>query len=226
MNTLIFARKTASGNVFLQQLGRGLRSDKLAGKTTVIDIVENFRNTKVLRSAIKSVRVVKGESKGDAKALIDTRKIVISYDDILLELEDVLASAKQEWTEEEDNILKKYYPTDGSTVSKRLRGKTVQECSRRAKVLGLTRPRSWTHEEDEILRNNYSDKDVWRLLPGRTELSIRTRIRVLGLVNKWTAEEDLLLMKYWESHGTDICKDLSKHTVTEIIERAKKLGLC
>lgn len=226
VNTLIFARKTASGNVFLQQLGRGLRSDKSAGKTTVIDIVENFRNTRVLRSAIKSVRVVKGESKGDAKALIDTRKIVISYDDILLELEDVLASAKQEWTEEEDNILKKYYPTDGSTVSKRLRGKTVQECSRRAKVLGLTRPRSWTHEEDEILRNNYSDKDVWRLLPGRTELSIRTRIRVLGLVNKWTAEEDLLLMKYWESHGTDICKDLSKHTVTEIIERAKKLGLC
>ena len=67
---------------------------------------------------------------------------------------------RRQWTEEEDEICRKYYPSEGSSINKRLHGRTRQACRLRARFLGISsnkevrymRSNSWTPEEIEILK--------------------------------------------------------------------------
>ena len=44
---------------------------------------------------------------------------------------------RQEWTPEEDAILREFYPTEGYSVVGRLPGRTEYACQARASTLGL-----------------------------------------------------------------------------------------
>lgn len=228
---LVFARKTVSGNVFIQQLGRALSASNKSVRPTIIDLVQNYNNIKVLKKCIPSAKIANGTrcvmDSADNETTVDITKVLVSYDDVLLELDDILAKVKDKWTDEEDSILKEYYKYDGSEVYKRLQGKTKSECSKRVKLLGLTKNRGWTEDEDNILREYYdSDRDsIWRRLPGRTQGAIDSRARKLGLVTKWYPEEDLKLMKYWDTMRYDLLQLLPRHGLQDMLERAKKLGL-
>ena len=91
------------------------------------------------------------------------------------------------WTEEEDAILKEYYPTEGETVHLRLPGRTASACQRRAvgMKLGLQDPSitSWTEEEDQIMREYYPKEGgrVQMRLTKRTKGACKPRAKVLGL---------------------------------------------
>lgn len=91
------------------------------------------------------------------------------------------------WTEEEDAILKEYYPTERETVHLRLPGRTASACQRRAvgMKLGLQDPSitSWTEEEDQIMREYYPKEGgrVQMRLTKRTKGACKTRAKVLGL---------------------------------------------
>ena len=87
------------------------------------------------------------------------------------------------WSQEEDAILIKYYPAEGTQVYKRLKGRSFNACRQRALILGLSRkhirPNSWTLTEINILKTNINKpvKEIALLLPSRTEASIRHYIK-------------------------------------------------
>ena len=89
------------------------------------------------------------------------------------------------WTEEEDSIIKKYYPKEGGKVYLRLKNRTYSTVVGRASALGIKydneENRKWTKEEDIILKENYIKlgKNIVNLLPGRTFRSIITRAKKL-----------------------------------------------
>ena len=97
-------------------------------------------------------------------------------------------SQKQRWTEEEDNILKEFFPTEGKDVADRLYGRTIAACQFRAYKLGLHRqqPHSrgkWLKGEDMLLRRWYPEMGirVAILLPWRSKPAIHNRANLLGL---------------------------------------------
>lgn len=228
VNVLLFTRRTESGNVFIQQLGRGLRVSKSAGRTKVIDIVQNYKNIRIIEQVFSKSKVAGTGGKGTKKEIKPDaviQEVLVTYDDILLELDDILAKVNNVWTDEEDRILREYYLKEGREVCLRLDGKTADACSKRARVLGLHKNRKWSKIEDEILRERAFDLDVWKYLPGRTQNAIEKRKRDLGIIVPWSSHEDLILMKYWDTLGYDVRGYLNNRTLDEIDERVKKLNV-
>lgn len=224
---IIFARKTVSGNVFLQQLGRALSASNKTVRPKIIDLVENYNNIKVLKAGIPHSRTV-GQGFGKKEEnVLNITQVLISYDDVFLELEDILAKVTDKWTDWEDIVLREYYLTEGLEVYRRLSDKTKSDCSKRAKLLGLTRNATWTKEEDDVVKKYYvhEKNTIWKRLPGRTQSAIDSRAYKLGVIAKWTADEDLLLMKEWAKEGLSLLQKLPRHDLTDIYERAGKLGL-
>lgn len=226
---LLLARTTVSGNIFIQQIGRALCASNKTVRPVIIDPVGNYNNIKVLAASLSEVKVSKdtNHSKTPVKSVMGMTQIYISYDDTVLELEEVFAKVNNTWSELDDSIIRRYYLLEGGEVSRRIIGKTKEQCLRRARVLGLTKSRRWTEEEDYILSKHYyiERNNVWRRLPGRSQTAIEARATKLGLLPKWLPEEDLILMKKWETLGLDIDKELPRHMLVEIAQRAKKLGL-
>ena len=91
----------------------------------------------------------------------------------------------REWTEEENNILKKYYPVEGyKEVIDRLEGRTRGAINLQAKKLGIKAPdNTWTEEENDILKEYYPSEGckVANRLNGRTKKSIKMRVNKLGI---------------------------------------------
>lgn len=224
---IIFARKTVSGNVFLQQLGRALSASNHNIRPKIIDLVENYNNIKVLKAGIPHSKTITGKGGVKEENVLNVTQVLISYDDVFLELEDILAKVTDKWADWEDIVLKEYYLIEGLEVFRRLRDKTKSDCSKRAKLLGLTRNNQWTADEDAIIKKYYVHEKmtIWKRLPGRTQTAINNRAYKLGVISKWTAEEDLLLMKEWATEGLSLLQKLPRHELDDIYERAGKLGL-
>ena len=147
------------------------------------------------------------------------------------------------WTDEENEILNKYYPTEGDAVLKRLPDKDKHQLTGHAYYLGLYQKYHkkkfevviWSEEEDRIMREYYPDEgfDVIERLPGRTRNAIKTRASVLGLKytgsdrRYWNEEELLILKTYFEKEGSKgVYEKLDKRfTRTEISIKANQLGL-
>lgn len=92
------------------------------------------------------------------------------------------------WKEEEDTILKEFYPSEGAAVAQRLTGRTMASCQLRAYRLGIERQEphkngKWTQEEDDILRFRYPEIGirVAQFLPWRTKTAVKNRVAILGL---------------------------------------------
>lgn len=87
-------------------------------------------------------------------------------------------SVSRTWTNEEVEILRKYYPKEGGSVCKRLNNKNHEQCRSYAKRLNLrlintptrAKPKKWTDEELKIMYKYYptEGKNVFKRLDGRT----------------------------------------------------------
>lgn len=128
---------------------------------------------------------------------------------------------KKEWTSKEDEVLKQYWPIEGSNVAERLCWKTAEECDTRAASLGLGKKdiSVWTPEEDEILKQNYASEGMAvykRFANGRTGAECIKRAVELGIVKKstgvWTDAEDLILTEYYPTMGNDVVNLLPGRT--------------
>lgn len=97
-----------------------------------------------------------------------------------------------DWTEEEDEILRKYYPKMGGAqlfASGLLPGRSSRKTIIvRARTLGLVYSgdynKPWTEDEDRILRDNYIHGGialVCKLIPTRSKKAIQNRVRLLSL---------------------------------------------
>src|SRR5699024_5023830 len=99
-----------------------------------------------------------------------TQDIVDAYD----EVNKLLGGF---WTEEEDNIVRKYYPTNGAKGCQVYLPKrnSLTICARATLlnlVSGITNKNNqWSPEEDEIIKANYSKKntDLTSLIPNKSK---------------------------------------------------------
>lgn len=66
-----------------------------------------------------------------------SRKQTQSIEDKIIAEIERLPNIRKSWSEFEDSILKKYYPTKGSSIGKAL-NRSRQAVSRRAAILGIS----------------------------------------------------------------------------------------
>ena len=235
VNMVVMFRKTISPNKFTQQSGR-VSNTKGA---VIFDFVGNRTSiAKVI--ARNGVTIGKRNTKKKEQSTsCDTdshyhMEIVDAYTSdflsILNEIDMYNRGGRCYWTEEEDDIIRKYYPSEGTDVAKRLHGRTKGACNNRANILGIKYANRWTPEEDDIIRKYYPSEgtDVVKRLHGRSRGSCTARAVSLGITfnsTKWTPEEDDIIRKYYPSEGTDASKRLHGRSKVSCINRAKYLGI-
>ena len=150
---------------------------------------------------------------------------------------------RRQWTEEEDEICRKYYPSEGSSINKRLHGRTRQACRLRARFLGISsnkevrymRSNSWTPEEIEILKKYYPEEGarVVKRLPNRTATNCTSKaselkIRSTGAKKeyaRWTKEDNEILRKYYPIEGEACFTRFPYRTYRACQAHARKIGL-
>ena len=118
------------------------------------------------------------------------------------------------YTEEQDDIIRKYYPTIGVKVLDMLPDHDEKSVIYRAKKLGChsnanhTRGEMWTKEEEEVLKYNYTKMGsaIVCLLPNRSLQAIANKAQHMGIrppgykstksKSEWTRAEDRIIIKH------------------------------
>lgn len=142
------------------------------------------------------------------------------------------------WTKLEDDIIKKYYPTQGkSGVHKLLKNRKEDNIMSRASRLGISflGDGFWTDDEIDILKQYYSIEglDVIKRLHNKTENQIGYKAQQLKIKsnnkncprnNQWK-QEDEIIKKYYPSEGFECYKRLNGRTKSGVQGRASILGI-
>ena len=145
------------------------------------------------------------------------------------------------WTKDEDNIIRKYYPSEGMNVLARLPGRTRTQLLGHIYYMGLYyldhKPRKvrivhrvWADEELSILKKYYviEGPATLKRLPGRSLGAMRMKASQLGLSNnskRFTEEEDSIILKHYPSEGTLCAMRLYGRSRRSIEARARALGV-
>ena len=134
VDIVIMLRKTSSPSIFFQQIGRGL---SVNGKDLqIFDFVSNHISLKITSNRTNATEKLFATS----KMFIERSEqcIIRNYSkDIFDILYLIKKSLSNQWTEEEDNVLKQYYPTEGLDIIKRLPNRTRSGIAARAQKLGI-----------------------------------------------------------------------------------------
>lgn len=139
----------------------------------------------------------------------------------------------EEWTDEDENILRTHYRKQGARYVARLLGRTPQAVRNQAYRLGLTRdPRlEWTEFEDRYVSRNYPNKSVSSIARtlGRSEQAVRARLRHHGLTRalppKWMPIEDAFLREnYGRLTLREIADELGR-SEDSVSLKASRLGI-
>ena len=182
-NSIVMFRKTRSPQVYMQQLGRC--SDVNAVDIAVVfDIVDNKKRLQLESDNIAYSTKSDINSNHETKHDLSDQIIIEDYaQDIVDVLDEINTLLSNRWTEEEDNIIREYYPTESTDVYKRLCNRTKIACRTRAKMLNIRYINTWTKEEDDIIRKYYPTEgsSVYKRLPGRGVNSCCNRARKLNV---------------------------------------------
>ena len=228
-NSIVMFRKTRSPQVYMQQLGRC--SDVNAVDIAVVfDIVDNKKRLKLESNNIAYSTKSDIDNNHETKHDLSDQIIVEDYaQDIVDVLDEINTLLSNRWTEEEDNIIREYYPTEGCNVYKRLSGRTKSSCAIRANKLNIKYINYWTEEEDNIIIEYYPTEgcNVYKRLPDRTKSSCAIRANKLNIKrdNRWTEEEDAILKKYYPIECDNVYKRLPGRTKKSCMGRANKLNI-
>ena len=122
VNTLIMLRRTCSRLVFEQQIGRIVTLTKyLDPHAIVFDLVNN---AKTVKNFVKSMKEIKEEfGEAGIKAVLSLKGeptvsdqiIVKDYtSDIVSVIEEIKKDMDDKWEEWEDEIIRRYYATEGA----------------------------------------------------------------------------------------------------------------
>lgn len=240
---VIMLRDTISANMYFQMIGRAFA----CGKKTIpliFDLVANsqfisdatdisFPNE--LRSEIEK-RKEECEKEGkDYEAGFDVDEFIV-----MDEFMDVVSGFRaiegrlqgREWTEEEIEILKKWYPVEGLKVRDKLEGRTKSSIQATATRLNLQSPdRSWTDEEINRLKKYYPVEGVKvaKRLNNRNRGAIKAQVAKLGIkfngMRKWTDDEIEILKEYYPRKDVSLDEFFPNRSVEAIKTKASKLGL-
>ena len=238
---VIMLRETMSPNMYFQMIGRAfacgkktipLIFDLVANSQFISDTVDNFPNE--IKGEIEK-RKEECEKEGkEYNVGFDVNEFIVMdyFMDVVSgfkEIEGRLIGRK--WTEEENNILREYYPVKGyKEVIDRLEGRTRRAINLQAKKLGIKAPdNTWTEEENTILRKYYPVEGIKVIdrLECRTKWAIITQARNLDLkkLSSWTEDDDGILKEYYPSEGCKVTNRLNGKTKKAIKTRVNRLGI-
>lgn len=241
VNTLIMFRRTNSYLVFTQQLGRIITLTKNENPNAIVfDLVNNIENVEYndrkidgnkRYSVSRVLDAIRGSAEKSEQIIVadETRDIVKcirkikEYDDI-------------HWTEDEDSIIRKYYPTEGYRTYLRLNNRSASSTIGRASFLNIlsecnNRYNQWTEEEDQIIKNFYKTekKNIVNRLPNRSYDNIVQRACRLGIYSNkldWTEEEINIIKNNYAKYGPIYCANILKtKSVGQCQRKGAKLGL-
>lgn len=92
----------------------------------------------------------------------------------------------RDWTAEEVNYLKEYYPSNSTErIAEHLK-RSKQGVYAKARELGIEKKKWWSKEEEKFLKENYgrmSTKELAERL-GRSRVSIKHKVSRLGLAEQ------------------------------------------
>ena len=238
---VIMLRETMSPNLYFQMIGRAfscgkktipLIFDLVANSQFISDAVDNFPNE--LRGEIER-RKEECEKEGKVYEVgfnVDEFIVMDEFMDVVSGFKAIEGRLKgREWTEEENNILREWYMTEGLATIKRLEGRTKGAIQMQANRLGLSLiSKIWTEEENNILREWYplEGYKVIDRLSGRSKPAIKRQVGRLGLslISKiWTEEENNILREFYPIEGVNVKRRLKKRSGTAIMEHARKLEI-
>lgn len=242
---VVMLRNTISANMYFQMIGRAfacgkktipLIFDLVANSQFISGDVDNFPNE--LRGKIKKRKEECAKEGKEYEVGFDVDEfIVMDY------FMDVVSGFKaiegrlieREWTEEEIEILKKYYPIEGMHVIKRLEGRTKNAIKLRVLQLNLKSPSIWTEGENEILKRYYPKygTDIIKKLPNRSKKSIMCQARRLnissykkgGYKSIFTDEENEIIRKYYPIEGNEVYRRLENKSKKQCQNRATTMGI-
>lgn len=174
--------------------------------------------------------------KGCAKLIPNHSTDMIIYKANKLGLGNINRKKKgKSWTEEEDNIIKEFYPLEGPNMQKRLPTRSKKNITYRAtcvlKVQHIDQTKIWTPEMDKILYDNYEKLgpkkcSEFSLLKNKKVSNILNRAKKLGLkTSSWSENEINIIKTYYASEGQDIQYRLPEHTLVSIQQKAASLGI-
>jgi len=140
-----------------------------------------------------------------------------------------------EWTKEEEKILKKMYPTETSKNIADVLERSISAVKKRIDKMGLKKPQPanshWSIKEEEILREMYATKKT-RLIEdaiGRSRASIRNKASSLGLIkpraSRWTTEEVEILKKMYPTERYALIEKALEKSHDSIQNKAISMGL-
>ena len=244
---VIMLRNTISANMYFQMIGRAFA----CGKKTIPLIIDLVANSQFISDAAnlsfpnelrREIKKRKEECEKESKEYdpgfdVDEFIVMDEFMDVVSgfrEIEGILFSQKEIWTEEENNILREYYLVEGTRVADRLEGRTREAVRIQAKKLGLCNSDLWTNEEIEILKKYYliEGLKVIDRINGRTKAAIGAQARRLGmkkpqnqLKQKWTDEEIEILKKYYSIEGLNVIDRLDGRTKGAIMEQTRRLNI-
>lgn len=226
VNTIIMLRRTTSPNIFFQQIGRAMSVGKLLGNPVVFDFVGNnlqLKSTSYMSKRRSIIIDTLKELFSDQVIITDYTKDII---DVIVAIDNSLNGI---WTQEEDDLIRKYYPTEGLETYKRFENRTSNQVRHRASQLGIRSLRDgWTPEEDEILKKYYpiEGSKVANRLRYRTANGCTRRAENLGIrfeINSWTLEDDEIIRKYYPTEGCKMVDRIPNHSPEAVKGRANVL---
>lgn len=134
------------------------------------------------------------------------------------------------WADWEDDLMREYYPTEGTEMAKRLDGRTKQAVWQRAMKLKLNvKPETlsrnislhletgWTDEERNILKDQYHNKDadIKKLIPRHSERACGVRASLNGITMRkprWEDDELAILQEHIDSGMKELASLLPGRT--------------
>ena len=137
------------------------------------------------------------------------------------------------YTEEDDEIIRKYYPEGGAKVCLQyLANRDSNSIVQRASKLNVSYV-CWTPEEIEIIKKYYplEGNTIVNRLPNKTIYSIKAKARSMKIYSnnmskKFTDEEAKIIQKYFAENGAEyVQKLLPNHSLEQIRSKAVHMGI-
>ena len=136
---------------------------------------------------------------------------------------------KQKWSEEEDAIVRQYYPTEGGKCDKYMPNRSRVAIRQRARFLGvcLTEKSDWSEGEEAIMRQYYLSEgpDCYERLPKRSRAAVQNRAVHLGLTVQnrlWSEKEIDILNKNFDLEIEELQTLLPGRTINAISKKLRK----
>lgn len=240
---VIMLRETISPNMYFQMIGRAFA----CGKKTIPLIFDLVANSQFISDAADNFpNEIRGEiekRKEECEKECKEYEVGFDVDEFIVmdEFMDVVSGFREiegrlngrGWNEEEIEILREWYPIEGTKVIDRLSGRTKRAIMKQAFRLGLKMYDvydNWSDEEIELLKKYYSIEGckVKKRLNGRTERAIITQARKLKLIRKksnWTEDENNIIKEFYIEEGINVYKRLPERSKQACYIRAQILGV-